>query len=78
MKRLSLGRRRLGRGPDSSPISEQLIQGSQILFYLYAFLGCSSGPWLKSRPVMNEVDWVSACALAQNLGGDLQGHSNIF
>jgi len=27
---------------------------------------------------MNEVDWVSACALAQNLGGDLQGHSNIF
>jgi len=72
------GRRRLGRGPESPPISEQLVQGSQILFYLHAFLGCRGGPWLKARPVVNEVAWVSACALAQNLGGDLQGHSNIF
>lgn len=78
MKRWPLGRWRLGRGPDSPPISEQLVQWSQILFYLDAFLGCRSGPWLEARPVMNEVDWVSACALAQYLGGDLQGHSNIF
>ncbi|OBU48438.1 hypothetical protein A9K69_20230 [Stenotrophomonas maltophilia] len=78
MKRWPLGRRRLGRGPDSSPISEQLAHGGQILFYLHAFLGCRSGQWLKTRPIMNEIDWVSACALAQNLGGDLQGHSNIF
>ncbi|ALA85849.1 hypothetical protein YH67_06080 [Stenotrophomonas maltophilia] len=78
MKRWPLGRWWLGRGPDSPPISEQLVQGSQIPFHLHAFLSCRSGLWLKARPVMNEVDWVSACALAQNLGGDLQGHSNIF
>jgi len=78
MKRSLPGLRRLGRGPESPPLSEQLIQGSQILFHLHAFLGCGDGPWLKARPVVNEVAWVSACALAQNLGGDLQCHSNIF
>ncbi|WP_188238894.1 hypothetical protein [Stenotrophomonas maltophilia] len=78
MKRWPLGRWRLGRGPDSTPISEQLVQGSQILFYLHAFLSCGGGPWLDARPVVNEIDWVSTCALAQNLGGDLQGHSYII
>ncbi|ASE52670.1 hypothetical protein CEQ03_07875 [Stenotrophomonas maltophilia] len=78
MKRFSLGHRRLGRRPDSPPISEQLVQRSQILSDLHTFLGCGGGSCLDAGPVVNKVDWVSTCSLAQHLGGDLQGHSYII